>query len=70
MRYTKETDALSPLLFCVALDPLNNIIERTGIEYTLKFGQKIYHLVYMDYLKLYGKKEREIDSHQHCQDIQ
>ena len=57
-----QGDALSPLLFCVALNPLSNIIERTGFGYTLKSGQRIHHLLYMDDLKLYGKKEREIDS--------
>jgi hypothetical protein len=55
-------DALSPLLFCVALNPLSNIIERTGFAYILKSGQKIHHLLYIDNLKLYGKKEREIES--------
>jgi hypothetical protein len=57
-----QGNALAPLLFCVALNPLSNIIERTGFGYTLKSGQKIHHLLYMDNLKLYGKKEREIDS--------
>jgi hypothetical protein len=53
---------LSPLLFCVALNLLSNIIERIGFGYTLKSGQKIHLLLYMDDLKLYGQKEREIDS--------
>jgi hypothetical protein len=60
VEYSKKM--LSPLLFYVALNPLNNIIERTGFGYTLKSGQKIHHLLYMDDFKLYGKKEREIDS--------
>jgi hypothetical protein len=59
---TFQGDALSPLLFCVAFNPLSNILERTGFGYTLKSGQKIHHLLYMDDLKLYGKKERVIDS--------
>ena len=57
-----QGDALSPLLFCVALNPLSSIIRQTGLGYKLKSGQTIHHLLYMDDLKLYSKKEREIDS--------
>jgi hypothetical protein len=44
------------------LNPLSNIIERSGFEYTLKSGQEIHYLLNMDDLKLCGKKEWEIDS--------
>ena len=50
--------ALSPLLFCEALNQLSSIIEQTGYGYTLTSEQKIHHLLYMDDLKLYAKKER------------
>ena len=53
-----QADALSPLLFCVALNPLSSIIEQTSYGYTLTSG----HLLYMDDLRLYTKKERVIDS--------
>ena len=55
-------DALYPLQFCIALNPLSSIIEHTGHDYILKSGQKIHHLLYIDDLKLYARKEREIDS--------
>ena len=57
-----QGDALSPLLFCVALNPLSNIMHNTGYGYTLKSGFKVSHLLYMDDLKLYSKKEREVNS--------
>ena len=45
----------------MSLNPLSNIITST-YGYTMKSGHKIHHLLYMDDLKLYSKKEREIDS--------
>ena len=57
-----QADALSPLLFCVALNPLSNIIEVAGYGYKMKSGHQIHHLLHMDGLKLYAKKEREVDS--------
>ena len=52
-----QGDALSPLLFCVALIPLSSIIEQTGHDYMLKSEQKIHHLLYVDGLKLYARNE-------------
>jgi hypothetical protein len=58
--------ALSSLFFFIASNPLSNIIERTGIWIYIVIwaGQKVHHLLYMDHIiiKLYDKKEQEIDS--------
>jgi hypothetical protein len=52
---TSSEDALSPLLFCVALNPLSNITERNGLGHTLKSEQRIHHLqLCMDVIKLYA----------------
>ena len=57
-----QGDALSPLLFCICLNPLSDIIKKSEYGYKFKNGTKINHLFYMDDIKLYGKSEREIDS--------
>uniref|UniRef100_A0A096LTJ7 Reverse transcriptase domain-containing protein n=1 Tax=Poecilia formosa TaxID=48698 RepID=A0A096LTJ7_POEFO len=54
-------DALSPLLFCIGLNPLSQIINKTDSP-ELKNGATISHLLYMDDIKLYAKSERDIDS--------
>ncbi|KAJ8039802.1 Retrovirus-related Pol polyprotein from type-2 retrotransposable element R2DM [Holothuria leucospilota] len=57
-----QGDALSPLLFRVAHNPLGHILKNSRCSYKLKSGLTTHHLLYMDDLKLYGKNEREIDS--------
>ena len=57
-----QGDALSPLLFCIALNPLSELLRNTDFGYTVKSGHKIHHLLYMDDLKLYGKNENQINS--------
>jgi hypothetical protein len=57
-----QGDALSPLLFCICLNPLSDIINKSKYGYKFKSGTKINHLMYMDDIKLYAKTEREIDS--------
>ena len=57
-----QGDALSPLLFCIALNPLSELLRRTEFGYTVKSGHRIHHLLYMDDLKLYGKNENQINS--------
>uniref|UniRef100_A0A3B3HW39 Reverse transcriptase domain-containing protein n=1 Tax=Oryzias latipes TaxID=8090 RepID=A0A3B3HW39_ORYLA len=57
-----QGDALSPLLFCIGLNPLSQIINKTGYGYRLRNGANISHLLYMDDIKLYAKSERDIDS--------
>ena len=57
-----QGDSLSPLLFCICLNPLSNMLEETQYGYQFKSGTKINHLFYMDDIKLYANKERDIDS--------
>ena len=57
-----QGDALSPLLFCIALNPLSVILDKSGYGYKFKSGTSINHLFYMDDIKLYAKSERDIDS--------
>jgi hypothetical protein len=57
-----QGDALSPLLFCIALNPLSTMLEQSGYGYKFKSGTTINHLLYMDDIKLYAKNERDIDS--------
>ncbi|XP_067939806.1 uncharacterized protein [Watersipora subatra] len=53
-----QGDSLSPLLFCFS----SLMLEKTQYEYQLKSGTKINHLFYMNNIKLYANKERDIDS--------
>ena len=64
-----QGDSLSPLLFCLAIDPLSKIIKREGIGYSLARGrvkktekkqETISHLLFMDDLKLYAENERQL----------
>ena len=57
-----QGDALSPLLFCIALNPLSALIDKSGMGYKFRSGARINHLFYMDDIKLYAKTERDIDS--------
>ena len=57
-----QGDARSPLLFCIGLNPLSQIITKSGYGYKFKSGATISHLLYMDDIKLYAKNERDIDS--------
>ena len=57
-----QGDALSLLLFCIGLNPLSQIITKSGYGYKLKSGATVRHLLYMDDIKLYAKNERDIDS--------
>ena len=57
-----QGDALSPLLFCIALNPLSALLDNSKYGYSFKSGTTINHLLYMDDIKLYAKNERDIDS--------
>ena len=52
-----QGDALSPLLFCIILKPLSDIIKKTKYGYSFKGKTTINHLLYMDDIKLYAKNE-------------
>ena len=54
-------DSVSPLLFCIALIPLTNELNRTDCGYQVHGTErKISHLFYMDDLKLLGRNENDL----------
>jgi hypothetical protein len=56
-----QGDSLSPLLFCIALIPLTNELNRSKCGYQVNGTEgKINHLLYMDDLKLVGRREEEL----------
>ena len=56
-----QGDALSPLLFIIAMMPLNHILRKCTAGYKLSSAQeKINHLMYMDDIKLFAKNEKEL----------
>ena len=62
-----QGDALSPLLFIIAMMPLNHILRKCTAGYKLSRSQeKINHLMYMDDIKLFAKNERELETLLHA----
>ena len=58
-----QGDALSPLLFIIAMMPLNHILRKCAAGYKLSRSQeKINHLMYMDDIKLFAKNEKELET--------
>ena len=58
-----QRDALSPLLFIIAMLPLNHILRKCAAGYKLsRFQEKINHLMYMDDSKLFAKNEKELET--------
>jgi len=57
-----QGDSISPLLFCLALNPLSEVLKSARYGYALKSGQVVQHLLYMDNLKLYAKNERDLNA--------
>jgi hypothetical protein len=56
-----QGDSLSPLLFCVALIPLTNELNRSKCGYQVYLTEwTINHLLYMDDLKPIGRSEEEL----------
>ena len=56
-------DALSPLLFIIAMMPLNHILRKCTAGYKLSRSQeKINHLMYMDNIKLFAKNEKNLET--------
>lgn len=60
-----QGDALSPLLFCITLNPPSKIINKAGYRYTLQNIANISHLLYIYVFKLYARGKRDIDSFIH-----
>ena len=64
-----QGDSLSPLIFCIAVDPLSKLIKEEKIGYSLSKSRKkeektqdqLSHLLYMDDLKLYAEDEKGLD---------
>ena len=55
--------ALSPLLFIIAMMPLNHILRKCITGYILSRSQEnINHLMYMDDIKLFAKNEKELET--------
>ena len=53
-----QGDSLSPLLYCLALAPLSNLLHSTNCGYDIQ-GKKINHLFYMDDLKVFGRDSQQ-----------
>ena len=58
-----QEDALSPLLFIIAMMPLNHILRKCAAESKISRSQeKINHLMNMDDIKLFAKNEKELET--------
>ena len=58
-----QGDKLSPLLFIIAMMPLNHKLRKCTAGYKLSRSQeKTNHLMYMDDIKLFAKNERELET--------
>ena len=58
-----QGDALSPLIFIIAMIPLNHIPRKCTTGYKFSQSQeKINHLMYMDDIKLFAKNEKELET--------
>ena len=58
-----QGDAVSPLLFIIAMMPLNHILRKCTAGYKLSRSQEnINHLMYMDDIKLLEKNEKELET--------
>ena len=58
-----QGDALSPLLFIIAMMPLNHILRKCTAGYKLSRSQeKINHLMYIDDTKKFAKNEKELET--------
>lgn len=56
-----QGDSLSPLWFCLALNPLSTLLEDSKLGYRLRRGSStISHLLYMDDLKLFARNKIEL----------
>ena len=55
-----QGDALSPILFCLALFPLSSLLNESQSGYKI-FDKTINHLLYMDDLKLFAKNDSQLE---------
>ena len=62
-----QGDALSPILFIIAMMPLNPILRKCIAGYKLsRLQQKVNHLMYMDDIKLFAKNEKQLETLTHA----
>ena len=52
---------MPPLLFVICMMPLTQILRNLKSAYTLKNGEKLNHLLFMNDLKIFAKSKREIN---------
>ncbi|CAD7078767.1 unnamed protein product [Hermetia illucens] len=61
-----QGDSLSPLWFCLALNPLSHLLHESKYGFQLKHGIlskcTLSHLMYIDDIKLYAKDENQLRS--------
>ena len=55
-----QGDSLSPLWFCLALNPLSTMLARTSSGYKLAKETEITHLMYVDDIKLFAKSHNDM----------
>jgi hypothetical protein len=59
-----QGDSLSPLWFCLAINPLTNLLNKTGYGFNIRLNNttlsKLNHLLYMDDIKLNASKKNHI----------
>ncbi|CAK1599864.1 unnamed protein product [Parnassius mnemosyne] len=56
-----QGDCLSPIWFCLSLNPLSTLLEGSGRGFQLRRGgTKVTHLFYMDDLKLFGSSRSHL----------
>lgn len=56
-----QGDSLSPLWFCLALNILSKMLNRSSYGYSINSETLITHLFYMDDLKLYAKGKKQLE---------
>ena len=56
-----QGDSFSPLLFCIALFPLSNLLNSNNCGYKI-YDETISHLFFMDDLKLYTKNDDHLET--------
>lgn len=63
-----QGDSLSPLWFCLALNPLSSLLKETGYGFQIKGSTqfRLSHLLYMDDIKIYAANARELRALLHC----
>ena len=58
-----QGDALSSLLFIIAMMSVNHILRKCTVGYKLsRLQEKVNHLKYMDDVKLFAKNEKELET--------